>query len=293
MPSDTPSTVLITGETGTGKELVARAIHDSSPWAEEPFVPVNCTALPEGLLESELFGHVRGAFTGAVSDRRGRFDMAGRGTLFLDEIGDAPLTFQAKLLRVLEEGTYVPVGAERSEESDARVIAATHGSLDERVEAGDFRKDLYFRLRVVEIHLPPLRERPGDIPRLARHLIRRASRELERPVPRLAPATEDALLEYHWPGNVRELENCLIRTVALATGGVVRPADLTFTEGDRTATADLQSLEQKEREHVQRILRATGGNKTRAAEILGISRPRLYRLIEKHGLGTGSGPDVD
>lgn len=277
-------TVLITGETGTGKELVARAIHDSSPWAEEPFVPLNCTAIPEGLLESELFGHVRGAFTGAVNDRRGRFAMAGRGTLFLDEIGDTPLGFQAKLLRVLEERSFVPVGAESAEKSEARVIAATHHPLEERIETGEFRKDLYYRLRVVKIHLPPLRERRGDIPQLARHLIRRATRELERPAPTLTKATEDLLVEHEWPGNVRELENCLTRAIALATGHVIRPADLAFVGKDEVEAADYRSLEQWEREHVQRILRVTGGNKTRAAEILGVSRPRLYRLIEKHGL---------
>jgi len=282
-----PVTVLIRGESGTGKELVARAIHYNSPRAAEPFVAVNCTALPETLLESELFGHVRGSFTGAMADRRGRFALAGCGTILLDEIGDTSPEFQAKILRVLEEQEVMPVGGERPEPTEARVIAATHRDLEERVREGKFREDLYYRLRVVEIALPPLRERPGDIPLLARHLAGKVAEKLHRSEPRLPDATVEALLRHDWPGNVRELENCLTRAIALATGGVIRQRHLGLGDGpqDRTAAGVLRNLQEVEIEHVRRVLAAADGNKTRAAEILGISKPRLYRLLEKHGAG--------
>lgn len=279
------TSVLIRGETGTGKELIARAIHYSSAAAEEPFLPVNCTALPETLLESELFGHKRGSFTGAVSDRRGRFALAGRGTIFLDEIGDTKPEFQAKLLRVLESREFHPVGGERAERTEARVIAATHGNLEELIVAGRFREDLYYRLRVVEIRVPPLRERRGDIPRLAEHFVVRAARELHRPPPLLGGEAMEVLVAHDWPGNVRELENTLTRATVLATGGVLRPDHLALGAGARTAApGELASLEDIERHHVARVLAATQGHKTRAAELLGISRPRLNRLIQKFGL---------
>jgi DNA-binding NtrC family response regulator len=264
-----PVTVLIRGESGTA----------------EPFVAVNCTALPETLLESELFGHVRGSFTGAMADRRGRFALAGCGTIFLDEIGDTSPGFQAKILRVLEEQEVMPVGGERPEPSEARVIAATHRDLEERVQEGKFREDLYYRLRVVEIALPPLRERPGDIPLLARHLAGKVAERLHRSEPRLPDATVEALLRHDWPGNVRELENCLTRAIALATGGVIRQQHLGLGDGpqDRTSSGVLRNLQEVEIEHVRHVLTAADGNKTRAAEILGISKPRLYRLLEKHG----------
>ncbi|MDX1394498.1 MAG: sigma-54 dependent transcriptional regulator [Gemmatimonadota bacterium] len=288
------STVLIRGESGTGKELVARWIHDNSPRAAEPFVAVNCTALPGSLLETELFGHVRGAFTGAVADRRGRFALARRGTLLLDEIGDTSVDFQAKLLRVLEDGVFQPVGAERAERTDARVLAATHRDLEALVEEGAFRKDLYYRLRVVEIQIPPLRERRDDVPAIVDHLVHRSALELGRPVPAVAEDAMGALVAREWPGNVRELKNCLERAVLMAAGGVIRPEHVEGLRdgtppgspvGEEAAPGRLRPLDAAESAHVAHVLRATRGNKSRAAEILEISRPRLDRLIKKHDLG--------
>jgi two-component system response regulator AtoC len=275
--------VLVRGESGTGKELVARAIHFNSPQAREPFIPVNCTALPDTLLESELFGHVRGAFTGAVADRRGRFALAGRGTIFLDEIGDTSADFQAKVLRVLEDGRVYPLGAEDAEATEARVIAATHRDLEGRVEDGSFRDDLYYRLRVVEIVLPPLRARSTDIPLLAQHLVHRAAEKLHVPEPALPEATIETLLGYDWPGNVRELENCLTRAIALARGGVIRPVHLGLGSGNRVAggAGVFRTMREMEIQHARQVLDAAGGNKTRAAEILGISKPTLYRLLSE------------
>lgn len=278
----TRTNLVIRGESGTGKELIAREIHASSPWASEPFVPVNCTAIPTTLLESELFGHVRGAFTGASSDRRGRFALAGKGTIFLDEIGDTAPEFQSKLLRVLQEHEYYPVGAERREVTEARVIAATHRDLEELVAAGEFREDLYYRLRVLEITVPPLRDRLSDIPLLAEHLVRKASHTVGRPTQVLAPETVKILLTQSWPGNVRELENCLTRAVVMATGGVIRPEHLQLGPPPPRTQPPLTTLEEVEREHVVRVLRETKGHKSRAVEILGISRPRLDRLIKKY-----------
>ncbi|KPK79270.1 MAG: hypothetical protein AMS25_13235 [Gemmatimonas sp. SM23_52] len=276
--------VLIRGETGTGKEVIARAIHYNSPDAAEPFIPVNCTAFAPTLLESELFGHVKGAFTGAVSDHRGRFALAGRGTIFLDEVGDTSIEFQSKLLRVLEDHEYYPVGGEHPERSEARVIAATHRNLEELIGEGRFREDLYYRLRVVEIAVPPLRERLADLPILAEHLVRRSSETLHRPAPVIAREAMDALTRHRWPGNVRELENCLTRAVVLATGDVIRPEHLAIAPLPAGSPAHLSTLEELEREHIARVLAATGGHKARAAETLGVSRPRLNRLIEKYGL---------
>jgi two-component system, NtrC family, response regulator HydG len=282
------ATVVIRGESGTGKELIARAIHRSSPASAEPFVAVNCTSLPATLLESELFGHVRGSFTGATGDRRGRFALAGRGTIFLDEIGDTTPDFQAKLLRVLQEREYYPVGAERPERTEARVLAATHRDLEAMVEADTFRKDLYYRLSVVEIRVPPLRERRGDIPLLARALVARASDASGRPAPDLAPEALEALVAHDWPGNVRELENCLVRASVLATGDVIRPQHLALDAAGRPGAPPgaprLRPLDDVVAEHVAHVLAAVGGNRTRAAEVLDVSRPRLRRIIEKHGL---------
>jgi DNA-binding NtrC family response regulator len=277
------TTVLVRGESGTGKELVARAIHAHSKSAAQPFVPVNCAALPSTLLESELFGHVRGAFTGAVADRRGRFALAGRGTIFLDEIGDTSLEFQTKLLRVLQDREYQPVGAEKNEQTEARVIAATHRPLETMITDGDFREDLYYRLRVVEIELPPLRQRPGDIPVLARYLVDRACASMELDPVHISDDAFQALASHAWPGNVRELENCLIRAVVHARGGVIRPEHLTFGRGSAEQVPAL-TLEEVERDHIARVFAATGRMKSRTAEILGISRPRLDRLLDKHGL---------
>jgi DNA-binding NtrC family response regulator len=287
------ASVLIRGETGTGKELVARAVHFNSPASREPFVAVNCTAIPEPLLESELFGHVRGAFTGAISDRRGRFELAGSGTVFLDEIGDTTPAFQTKLLRVLQEREYVPVGAERPKRSEARVIAATHRDLESLVERGEFREDLYYRLRVVEIRVPALRDRRDDIPLLADHILRHAAAEMHRPARILAAAALAKLSAYDWPGNVRELENTLVRASLLARGSAIAADDLVL-DGRRASVAsdapvDL-SLKALERAHVERVVMQTGGNKRRAARLLGVSRSRLDRLIAKHRL-VSDGPE--
>jgi DNA-binding NtrC family response regulator len=295
-PSSAP--VLIRGETGTGKELIARTIHQNSTRAREPFISVNCASLPETLLESELFGHVRGAFTGANADRKGRFELAGHGTIFLDEIGDITPAFQAKLLRVLQEKEFYAVGGEEARRSEARVLAATHQPIEKLVQSGQFREDLYFRLRVVEIVVPPLRERREDIPLLARLLVGRAARLAERPVPRLTDDVVRRLVIHDWPGNVRELENTLMRAVVLASGDSLTPDHLDFGPGSALVGAGRNAagggdngvteldavLEMAERDHVQRVLATTGGHKSRSADMLRISRGRLDRLIEKHGL---------
>jgi DNA-binding NtrC family response regulator len=279
------ATVLIRGETGTGKELIARAIHSSSAESEAPFVAVNCAALPATLLESELFGHVRGSFTGATGDRRGRFALAGRGTIFLDEIGDTSVDLQAKLLRVLQEREYYPVGADHPERTAARVIAATHQNLEALVAAGTFRADLYYRLRVVDIEVPPLRDRLTDVPQLAQHLARRSSRAAGRKAPVLSQEAIGALVAHDWPGNVRELENCLTRAVVLASGDVIRAEHITFGTSPSASVTTLLTLDALERAHVEHTLAVFDGHKARTARVLGISRPRLDRLLRKYGLG--------
>ena len=291
----TQTPVLIRGETGTGKELIARAIHFNSADASEPFVAVNCTSIPEALLESELFGHVKGSFTGAVGDRKGRFELAGRGTIFLDEIGDTSAAFQAKLLRVLQEREFYPVGGERARRTEARVVAATHRPLERMVRDGGFREDLYFRLRVVEIVVPPLRERRDDVAILAEHLLREGAREMHVRAPELAPDAVARLTSYDWPGNVRELENALTRALVLGRGSTLTAADLALgqdavaTDGSQSAdsteaSADDQSLATMERAHIVRVLQLARGNKRQACRVLRISRPRLDRLLEKHGI---------
>jgi len=278
--------VLIRGETGTGKEVIAKTIHYNSPEADEPFVAVNCTAVPESLLESELFGHVRGAFTGAISDRKGRFELAGDGTIFLDEIGDVAPAFQAKLLRVLQDGEFYPVGAERPRRTSARVLAATHRPLEELVRAGKFRDDLYFRLRVVEIVIPPLRERRGDIRMLAEQLLARAARDQHKPNAFIPEDVMRLLEAYDWPGNVRELENALTRALVLARTSVVTAEhfalDALVSPG-RSADAESsdESLAAAIHGYVERMLAATGGNKTHAARRLDISRQRLDRILSR------------
>jgi DNA-binding NtrC family response regulator len=300
------ATVLIRGETGTGKERIARAIHTHSVHAGDPFIAVNCTALSEGLLESELFGHVKGAFTGATSGRRGYFELAGEGTIFLDEIGDTSPEFQSKLLRVLQERTYYPVGGERPHTTDARVLAATHQPLEALVEEGSFREDLYFRLKVVELQVPPLRDRKGDIPLLAEALLSRIRRETGQDADRLEPAAMAILDSYDWPGNVRELENVLTRASLVARGrtlavdhlrlGVDRPegppGGLGEFSGGEGASSPLRtpldpddlSLDAAVSAHVQRVLRHTEGNKSEAARVLGISRSRLQRYVDRFEL---------
>lgn len=284
----TRASVLVRGETGTGKELIARAIHDASATVTEPFVAIDCTAIPETLLESALFGHVAGAFTGAKESRRGKFELAGRGTVFLDEIGDTSLAFQAKLLRVLQEREFYPVGSEAARTTEARVLAATHQPLDRMVGDGGFRQDLYFRLRVIEIVVPPLRQRISDLPLLTRHILAKACDELDRDLLSVPPAVMSAMTGYAWPGNVRELENALTRAAVLARGASISLEHMALgqTEEEATIATGLggDSLEDMERTHVQRILIKTEGNKSQAAQLLKISRPRLDRLIQKYGL---------
>ena len=290
------ATVLIRGETGTGKEMVARAIHTNSAHADEPFVAVNCTALSDTLLESELFGHVKGAFTGAVSSRRGFFEMAGSGTIFLDEIGDTSPEFQTKLLRVLQERTFYPVGGETPKRTDARIIAATHQPMEALVEEGSFREDLYFRLRVVEIEVPALRERRDDIPRIAEALLERIRATTGSRVRHIGAGALHRLTKHEWPGNVRELENALTRASILARGAVLGEEHLSLgfdadgalaVGGDGEAASDDPddfSLDTAIRRHVQVVLRRTDGNKSEAARVLGISRSRLQRYVDRFDL---------
>jgi two-component system NtrC family response regulator/two-component system response regulator HydG len=281
------ATVLITGETGTGKERIARAIHHSSSRAMEPFIGVNCAAIPETLLESELFGHTRGAFTGAIGPRQGYFELAGEGTIFLDEIGDTTPEFQAKLLRVVEEGEFFPVGGEKPRRTTARVMAATQTPLEERIREGRFRPDLFFRLQVVEIKVPPLRDRKEDIPLLVDHFLGKIARDLGREVNGISDNAIRSLTAYDWPGNVRELEHALTRALVLARGPFLGEEHFTLGSarlGQEQKSPEDDSLEAMEAAHVQRVLNGSGGVKRRAAEVLKISRTRLDRIIDKHGL---------
>jgi len=287
------ATVLIGGESGTGKELVARAIHAASARATMPFVAVDCGAIAEGVLESELFGHARGAFTGAQAARRGLFEEAHSGTLFLDEIGDIGPGLQARLLRVLQEGEIRPVGTNEAVPVDVRVLAATNKDLQKLVHDGKFREDLYYRLNVVAIHLPPLRERREDIALLAEHFAAKHGRPEGAAI---APGARDLLVGYDWPGNVRELENVIARALALNPAGVVVPEDLPeklrgappvlpFAAGG--ASGGRPTLDEVERRYAAQVLSETGGNKTRAAEILGIDRKTLYRILGEKDDGHG------
>ena len=295
--STTRAPVLITGESGTGKELVARAIHGSSADRAHPFVAVNCAALAPGVLESELFGHVKGAFTGAVGDRPGRFELAAKGTLFLDEIAEIPLELQAKLLRVLQERTFERVGDARALPFEARVIAATHRDLAGAVAKGTFREDLMYRLRVVEIHLPPLRERAGDIPVLVEGLLAKINRDLGKEIRYVTPAALARLASHAWPGNVRELENMLTRAVVLAKSDVLDETLLPIgntvvaEHAERDAEGDLPTLRELERRHIVRTLAHTEFNKRRACAILDISRPTLDRKIDEYGLAKKDAPE--
>jgi DNA-binding NtrC family response regulator len=287
--STTRAPVLITGESGTGKELVARAIHSSGSTADKPFVAVSCTALAPGVLESELFGHVKGAFTGAIGDRPGRFELAGKGTLFLDEIAEIPLELQAKLLRVLQERTFERVGDAKPLPLDARVIAATHRDLSGMVGKGTFREDLYYRLRVVEIALPPLRDRAGDIPVLVEGLLAKITRDLGKDIRYVTPTALARLGARDWPGNIRELENTLTRAVVLAKTDVLDETLLPNASAGAPAAnhphdAELPTLREIERRHIVRVLAETEWNKRRACAILDISRPTLDRKIDEYGL---------
>jgi two-component system response regulator AtoC len=283
------STVLITGETGTGKELAARAIHARSAEREMPLIKVNCAALPESLLESELFGHVRGAFTGATSNRKGRFALADGGTIFLDEIGTLGLTVQAKLLRVLQEREFEPVGSETTQSVDVRVIAATNRDLRAMVSDGRFLEDLYYRLSVIPVELPPLRERREDIPPLVEHFVRKHAQRTGRAIEGVAPAALESLRSYDWPGNVRELENTIERAVVLAPGTVIDAAAISMVEPPAGPTAGglpsirlHENVEWVERESIRRALRQAGGVKKEAAHLLGISQRALSYYLGKH-----------
>jgi two-component system response regulator AtoC len=283
------STVLVTGETGTGKELAARAIHARSAQRDRPLIKVNCAAIPEGLLESELFGHVKGAFTGATANRRGRFALADGGSIFLDEIGTLGLPVQAKLLRVLQEREFEPVGSERTESVDVRVIAATNRDLRKMVADGRFQEDLFYRLSVIPIELPPLRERREDIPVLVEHFLRKHAQRMGRRIDGIEPAALERLAAYPWPGNVRELENAVERAVVLAAGPVIDAASISMVEPPAGAGPGVlpsvrlhENVEWAEQESVRRALRQAGGVKKDAAELLGISQRALSYYLGKY-----------
>jgi two-component system response regulator GlrR len=283
------ASVCIFGASGTGKELLARAIHRASPRANSPFVAVNCGAIPEGLLESELFGHKKGSFTGAVSDRRGLFQAAQGGTLFLDEIGDMPLPLQVKLLRALEERKIRPVGSHETIEVDVRVIAATHRKLEERIASGEFREDLYYRLNVVKLYIPALAERREDIPLLANHFLTRLAERYRRGRLAFSPEAMQLLVSAPWPGNVRQLLNVIEQAVALAATEVI-PESLVrqaLDAGDTTLTPLDEARRAFERDYLVRILKITGGNVTKAARLAGRNRTEFYRLLERHSLEPG------
>jgi DNA-binding NtrC family response regulator len=298
----TDATVLLEGESGTGKELFARSLHALSGRAEAPFVAINCAAIPENLLETELFGYEKGAFTGAVARKPGKFEMAHRGTLFLDEIGDLPLSLQAKILRALEEKRFERVGGTASLQVDVRLVAATNRGLRAAVAARRFREDLYFRLSVFPIMIPPLRERKGDVPVLARFFVERFCRDLKKKPLVLSPPAMEQLQAYHWPGNVRELQNCIERAVILTDGDTVFPRHLnlsfaapvteeppvspwahidltgTLAEVTRRVTAEVEKVK------IEEVLREAGGNKPRAAELLQISYKALLAKLKEHGI---------
>jgi DNA-binding NtrC family response regulator len=282
-PSD--ANVLITGEHGTGKEVVARWLHTASQRARRALVTVNAGGISEGVFESELFGHVKGAFTDAKADRVGFFELADGGTIFLDEIGNLPLKLQAKLLRVLQMGEFQRVGSSRTQRTDARVVTATNVDIRQEVAEGRFREDLLYRLNTVEIHLPPLRERREDIPLLAAHFLQRSAARYRKPVQAFAPPAMQALLDYDWPGNIRELEHAVERAVLLALDDAIRVADLNLrapTEG--SPKLEEMTLEEVERALIRKSLARHDGNVSRAADALGLSRSAMYRRLQQYGL---------
>jgi formate hydrogenlyase transcriptional activator len=281
----TDSGVLILGETGTGKELIARAIHYQSGRRDRPFIKLNCAAIPSGLLESELFGHERGAFTGAIMRKAGRFEVADKGTLFLDEVGDIPLELQPKLLRVLQEREFERLGSTRTQQVDVRLVAATHRDLKQMVAEGKFRSDLYYRLHVFPLPIPPLRERREDIPLLVRHFVDEYARRMNRRIETIPPHAMEAFINYSWPGNVRELQNFIERTVILSQGSVLRPPLEELKQATvQRPSAELSTLAEMEREHVLRALRASNwmvGGPNGAAARLGMKRTTLAYRIRK------------
>jgi formate hydrogenlyase transcriptional activator len=302
----TDSSVLVLGETGTGKELIARAIHKLSSRSQRPFVKLNCAAIPLGLLESELFGHEKGAFTGAVAQKTGRFELADKGTLFLDEVGDIPLELQAKLLRVLQEQEFERLGSNRTHKVDVRLIAATHRDLPAMAKQGTFREDLYYRLKVFPIQVPALRQRTDDIPRLVRHFTTLYAQRMNKRIDAVPPETMDALVRYQWPGNVRELQNFIERAVILSPQSILRApvSELEPFQADKKSTAPLNGLAEVERDHILRALEVSNwviGGLSGAAARLGMKRTSLvYRmkklcisrpavLPQKRSLGAASG----
>jgi DNA-binding NtrC family response regulator len=284
MVASTDTTVLISGESGTGKELVARAIHASSPRRYMPMVVIHCGALTETLLESELFGHERGAFTGAQYRKKGKFEVADGGTVFLDEISDISLKTQTDLLRVLQEKEIVRVGGTQSIRVDFRCVAATNKSLEDLVKAGTFRPDLYYRLKVFSIDLPPLSDRREDIPLLAGHFLEKLATAMNRSVPRLSPAALDLLLTHGWPGNVRELENAIERAIVIGREPEIQPSDFPFQLRTGSEMHPARSLAEVEQAHIEKVMQEAGGNMSRAARILGIDRTTLYNKLKRYGL---------
>lgn len=292
-----PATVLITGESGTGKELVAQAIHHASTHKNGPFVAINCAALVETLLESDMFGHERGAFTGATHRQTGKFTMANDGTIFLDEIGELSLTMQAKLLRVLQEKEFIPLGSKSAQKTNARIIAATNINLEKSVKAGHFREDLFYRLQVVNIHIPPLRERKVDIPDLIQTLLSRINKDMRRSINRVSIEVIDCLQQYEWPGNVRELENVLMKAVALCSHDFITCdllPQIIHNQNQQsvrpTEKPDHEmSLQDMEKQHVKQVLEFTQWHRGHACDILGVSRPRLRRFIRQYELTPPAG----
>jgi len=291
------ASVLIIGESGTGKELVARAIHDNSPRKDKRMLAVNCGALTDSLLESELFGHAKGAFTGAIHEKKGLLEEADGGTLFLDEIGDVSPSLQVKLLRFLQEGEFKPVGSNQNHHSDLRIIAATHRNLEELIKAGKFREDLFYRLKVIEIHLPPLRDRLEDLSDLVNHFLARHSEGSGKRISHVSPEAMELLGKHSWPGNVRELEHSIERAIAMSKSSVLFPEDFSgfvgepAEKGSETAPASAKgvSLEELEKEHILKVLRETNYNKSKASAVLGIDRATLYRKAQRYGIELNKG----
>lgn len=285
--ADSRSSVLITGESGTGKELIAKAIHYNSPRKEQPFIAINCAALPEGLIESELFGHERGAFTGAIRTTRGKFEQAAGGTLLLDEISEIPSSLQAKLLRVLQEKEFEKVGSDKSIQVDVRIISTSNQDLNELVEKGKFREDLFYRLNVIPIHIPPLRERREDIIPLSEHFLKKFNTDNSRSVEGISEEVFQMFMEYFWPGNVRELENFIERAVVTSKGKVLLPEDFpkgVFLEKGLNKIDVGNSLDDMEKSLILKTLESCGGNKTKAAGILGISTRTLRNKLSEYGI---------
>ncbi|HID32884.1 MAG TPA: PAS domain-containing protein [bacterium (Candidatus Stahlbacteria)] len=285
--STTDVTVLIQGDTGTGKDLVARAIHYNSPRKEKPFIKVSCAALPETLLESELFGYRKGAFTGAVKDKPGRFELADKGTIFLDEVGDLPLSVQVKLLRVLEEQSFEPLGGTKTEKVDVRIIAATNQDLRVLVREGKFRDDLYYRLHVVSINLPPLRERSGDIPLLIHHFIARFNRRMQKNITRVSQEVMNILIDYPWPGNIRQLEHTIEHAFVHCSGKTILPEHLPdeiLTKQKPILSDPVKPLAEVEKDLILETLKRFRGNRKKTAQALGISRVTLWRWMKKYNL---------